>query len=54
LPWWLGLLDLALGVLRLGFLVNFLSRSVISGFMAGAAVIIAPQPGKTPAGAIHP
>ncbi|MFM7324785.1 MAG: SulP family inorganic anion transporter [Nodosilinea sp.] len=36
-----GLLDLALGVLRLGFLVNFLSRSVISGFMAGAAVIIA-------------
>ena len=36
-----GLLDLALGLLRLGFLVNFLSRSVISGFMAGAAVIIA-------------
>lgn len=36
-----GLLDLSLGLLRLGFLVNFLSRSVISGFMAGAAVIIA-------------
>ena len=36
-----GLLDLALGLLHLGFLVNFLSRSVISGFMAGAAVIIA-------------
>lgn len=36
-----GLLDLAMGLLRLGFLVNFLSRSVISGFMAGAAVIIA-------------
>jgi SulP family sulfate permease len=36
-----GLLELSMGVLRLGFLVNFLSRSVISGFISGAAVIIA-------------
>lgn len=36
-----GLLDLSMGLLRLGFLVNFLSRSVISGFISGAAVIIA-------------
>lgn len=36
-----GLLELSMGVLRLGFFVNFLSRSVISGFISGAAVIIA-------------
>ena len=30
-----------MGLLRLGFLVNFLSRSVISGFISGAALIIA-------------
>jgi MFS superfamily sulfate permease-like transporter len=28
------------GALRLGFLTNFLSHSVISGFTSGAAVII--------------
>jgi SulP family sulfate permease len=36
-----GLIELSMGLLRLGFLVNFLSRSVISGFISGAAVIIA-------------
>jgi len=36
-----GMIELALGLLRLGFLVNFLSRSVISGFISGAALIIA-------------
>ena len=30
----------AVGALRLGFLTNFLSHSVISGFTSGAAVII--------------
>jgi hypothetical protein len=30
----------AVGVLRLGFLTNFLSHSVIGGFTSGAAVII--------------
>jgi len=36
-----GVIELAMGLLRLGFLVNFLSRSVISGFISGAALIIA-------------
>jgi SulP family sulfate permease len=36
-----GIIELAMGLLRLGFLVNFLSRSVISGFISGAALIIA-------------
>jgi SulP family sulfate permease len=36
-----GLIELSMGLFRLGFLVNFLSRSVISGFISGAAVIIA-------------
>ncbi len=36
-----GLLRVALGVARLGFLVNFASRAVLLGFTAGAAVLIA-------------
>ena len=36
-----GVLQLALGLLRLGFIVNFVSRSVIVGFAAGAGVLIA-------------
>ena len=36
-----GVLQVAMGTLRLGFVVNFLSRPVISGFTAAAAVIIA-------------
>ncbi len=35
-----GLLQLAMGMLRLGFLVNFLSKPVISGFTSAAALII--------------
>ncbi len=35
-----GLIQLLFGLLRMGFLVNFLSRPVISGFTSGAAVII--------------
>lgn len=35
-----GVIHLGLGALRLGFLVNFLSHSVLVGFTAGAAVII--------------
>jgi hypothetical protein len=35
-----GLIYIALGALRLGFLTNFLSHSVISGFTTGAAVVI--------------
>ncbi len=35
-----GLVQLAMGVLRLGFLVNFLSRPVIAGFTSAASIII--------------
>jgi SulP family sulfate permease len=36
-----GLLQLGMGVLRLGFLVNFLSQPVLSGFISAAALVIA-------------
>jgi SulP family sulfate permease len=36
----MGTIQLALGLLRMGFLVNFLSRPVISGFTSAAAIII--------------
>jgi SulP family sulfate permease len=35
-----GVIQLLLGVLRLGFLVNFLSHPVVSGFTSAAALII--------------
>ncbi|KAJ3695046.1 hypothetical protein LUZ60_000423 [Juncus effusus] len=35
-----GVMQAALGFLRLGILVDFLSRSVITGFMGGTAIII--------------
>ncbi|MBD3305381.1 sulfate permease [candidate division KSB3 bacterium] len=35
-----GIVQLVLGVLRLGFLVNFLSHAVISGFTSAAAIVI--------------
>ena len=37
----IGVMQLLMSFLRLGFLVNFLSRPVISGFTSGAAVLIA-------------
>lgn len=36
-----GVLQVAAGVLRLGFLVNFFSHAVISGFTSAAAIVIA-------------
>lgn len=36
-----GLVQLLMGVMRMGFLVNFLSHPVLSGFTSAAAVIIA-------------
>ena len=36
-----GLLQLGMGMLRLGALVNFISHSVVIGFTAGAALLIA-------------
>ncbi len=35
-----GVIQILLGVLRLGFIVNFLSKPVISGFTSAAAIII--------------
>jgi len=36
----MGVIQLLLGLLKAGFLVNFLSKPVISGFTSGAAIII--------------
>lgn len=36
-----GLIQLSLGVVRLGTLVNFISHTVVIGFTAGAAILIA-------------
>ncbi|MFT4898245.1 MAG: hypothetical protein ACI9U0_000019 [Flavobacteriales bacterium] len=36
----MGLVQVAFGIFRLGFLVNFLSKPVISGFTSAAALII--------------
>ncbi|WP_017185087.1 SulP family inorganic anion transporter [Alkalibacillus haloalkaliphilus] len=36
-----GVIQLAMGLFKLGFLVNFLSHAVISGFTSAAAIIIA-------------
>jgi SulP family sulfate permease len=36
-----GIMLMALGLLRLGFLVNFLSHSVLSGFISASAILIA-------------
>ncbi len=40
LAFMMGLVQLLLGLMRMGFLVNFLSRPVISGFTSAAALII--------------
>ncbi|HKJ76574.1 MAG TPA: SulP family inorganic anion transporter [Gammaproteobacteria bacterium] len=41
LTFMVGLLELILGAARLGVLVNFISHSVVTGFTAGAAILIA-------------
>jgi len=41
LAFFVGLFQIAFGFFRLGFLVNFLSKPVISGFTSGSAIIIA-------------
>ncbi|KAK3013777.1 hypothetical protein RJ639_010136 [Escallonia herrerae] len=38
-----GLLQASLGILRLGFIVDFLSHATIVGFMAGAATVVCLQ-----------
>ena len=41
LTFMVGVLELTLGAARLGVLVNFISHSVVTGFTAGAAILIA-------------
>lgn len=36
----IGLIQIVMGLFRLGFLINFLSHSVISGFTSAAAIVI--------------
>lgn len=40
LAFMVGIIEILMGVFRLGFLVNFLSQSVISGFISAAAILI--------------
>jgi len=35
-----GVVQASLGILRLGFIIDFLSRATLVGFMAGAAIIV--------------
>ncbi|MGD2083406.1 MAG: SulP family inorganic anion transporter, partial [Chromatiales bacterium] len=41
LTFMVGLIEIALGLARMGALVNFISHSVVVGFTAGAAILIA-------------
>jgi SulP family sulfate permease len=49
-----GLILIAMGVLRLGFLVNFLSHPVISGFVTASGILIAISQLKHILGSRHP
>ncbi|KAF5179095.1 Sulfate transporter 3.1 [Thalictrum thalictroides] len=48
-----GVLQLAFGFLRLGFIVDFLSHATIVGFMAGAATVVILQQLKGMLGLVH-
>ncbi|VAI92793.1 unnamed protein product [Triticum turgidum subsp. durum] len=48
-----GLLQASLGILRLGFIIDFLSKATLLGFMAGAAIIVSLQQLKELLGIIH-
>ncbi|XP_051135801.1 probable sulfate transporter 3.4 [Andrographis paniculata] len=48
-----GLFQASLGFLRLGFIIDFLSKATLVGFMAGAAVIVALQQLKGLLGISH-
>ncbi|KAK6912100.1 SLC26A/SulP transporter domain [Dillenia turbinata] len=48
-----GVLQASLGLLRLGFVIDFLSKATLLGFMAGAAVIVSLQQLKGLLGIIH-
>ncbi|CAN1279956.1 Sulfate transporter 3.1 [Linum perenne] len=48
-----GVLESALGFLRLGFIVDFLSHATIVGFMSGAATVVCLQQLKGMLGLVH-
>ncbi|XP_041002139.1 probable sulfate transporter 3.4 isoform X2 [Juglans microcarpa x Juglans regia] len=48
-----GLFQTSLGLLRLGFIIDFLSKATLVGFMAGAAVIVSLQQLKGLLGIVH-
>ncbi|KAK1377575.1 STAS domain-containing protein [Heracleum sosnowskyi] len=48
-----GLFQTCLGLFRLGFLIDYLSKATLIGFMAGAAVIVSMQPLKGLLGIVH-
>ncbi|CAI9773630.1 unnamed protein product [Fraxinus pennsylvanica] len=48
-----GLFQASLGFLRLGFVIDFLSKATLLGFMAGAAVIVSLQQLKGLLGIVH-
>ncbi|XP_023000335.1 probable sulfate transporter 3.4 [Cucurbita maxima] len=48
-----GVFQASLGLLRLGFVIDFLSKATLVGFMAGAAVIVSLQQLKGLLGIIH-
>ncbi|CAN1215177.1 Probable sulfate transporter 3.4 [Linum perenne] len=48
-----GLLQAGLGLFRLGFIIDFLSKATLTGFMAGVAVIVILQQLKGLFGIVH-
>jgi sulfate transporter 3 len=48
-----GVVQASLGILRLGFIIDFLSRATLVGFMAGAAIIVSLQQLKALLGITH-
>ncbi|RXH79195.1 hypothetical protein DVH24_040342 [Malus domestica] len=48
-----GILQASLGLLRLGFIIDFISKATLLGFMAGAAVIVSLQQLKSLLGIKH-
>lgn len=48
-----GVFQASLGILRLGFVIDFLSKATLTGFMAGAAIIVSLQQLKGLLGIAH-
>ncbi|CAL5438493.1 unnamed protein product [Camellia sinensis] len=48
-----GVLQASLGIFRLGFIIDFLSKATLIGFMAGAALIVSLQQLKGLFGIVH-